>query len=445
MTMFKTYAPLIFILVVVIGVAQWDESQTAKEKNEAETSNLVFDYGEGREISSLWFQNEEQEIKLEKSEGEWGVVEPLVTRADPDTISQFLNQIKVLKYHKIVTSDKSRWQEFGVAGEPHFKVGVAGHEVGVIVGDDAPVGMESYIRLSGKEDVLLVSQAFKLMTSKSLFNLRFKGVVDKAVADIDEFSYEDEQSGKITFNRDDAGEWQLFAPGSLTVDRDAFIDYISWLGAMKAIGFIDNPGPKDLERFEVAPLLKLSWLTKSDEVQTLLFVESEQNILAKYVTGNRVFLLDLDILGSLKKSLRDFKDRRLIKVDMAKVKKVSLDTKEFARNGTTWFEGSSTNEDPKILNWFVELEYAKFTEEISDADELLQDIGEPLHFWQLFGADGEVLADIRLWRHPRDHDRFIAKVEGRSSHFVIGPELVSELADKSSAQSHDHDEELESF
>jgi hypothetical protein len=151
----------------------------------------------------------------------------------------------------------------------------------------------------------------------------------------------DDQVGQLEFQRKDAqptiikknaaGNWELTAPKTLPVDKDAVQNVASTLTSLTADQIVDEK-PSDLAQFGLnAPSFDLK-VTRKDGKTTELQLGDEAPtsglIYAKVAGDPRVYALSTSMKTSLDKTWQDLRDKRLLTFDSDKLTRVELTAKK---------------------------------------------------------------------------------------------------------------------
>ncbi|MBF0441656.1 MAG: DUF4340 domain-containing protein [Oligoflexales bacterium] len=179
MRIFK--APLLFlcVLALLVGIAQYDEWKTSKEKNESEKRNRLFIFEED-EVISLSYENYSENksipisIKLEKIKDDWFIDYPVKEKANQRVIKDIIDTLRKYKFQKIITGDKLVMEDFGL-NFPVIRIRLIGKNLYELnLGSKSPVGYGIYLMKGSDNNVYLGSQFILTALTKTLSDFKEK-------------------------------------------------------------------------------------------------------------------------------------------------------------------------------------------------------------------------------------------------------------------------------
>ena len=393
MRRFRTALILFVVLLGLGGLATWDEWQTKQDKQAEQTKNKITDFAPA-DVTQLYYVSKASsddkktgeptkdvaglELTAIKKDGAWRITRPVDVLADGEQIDNLIKTVTDYAYAKVITEDRSKWADFGLADpvrQVTFHVGgKAPQTLTVYLGNKAPVGYSLYFRTSKDDKVYMGSQHLLLSTAKSLFDFRDKSLLKIDEAKLKSLTYQAKGEPAIEMTKS-GGKYAIVKPEKLEADSAAIRDFVDALNLVKVSSFIDTPD-KATQQLFAAPAYTLTWQQESGESTVLKLVEKGGNLLAAFDPAQRVFGLPDDVKAKVKKDLTHFRDRRILDPDSLDVAKVLIDGDSYTNVNGMWytaadatklddkgqFKGAAKNkpqEKSNIRAFIVDLEFAK--------------------------------------------------------------------------------------
>ena len=441
----KLAAGLALVLFALGGLATWDEWQTKREKEIEASKNRLTQIKSDDVVELTYYSDPEAadaadaepktepaklvDVSIKRDNGLWNLQRPINARADSGTVESLIKTITDFSYGKVVTEDKARWTEFGLAEPKRWIKLKTGDqhptELTVFVGAKVPVGYEVYFRTSDGNRVYTGSQHLLLSTSKSLLEFR-----DKLIATVEEpkvtaLTYQRRGEDLIEITRTE-GNYGIIRPQQLDGDSPAIKELIDEFGNMRAIGFVDSPDEALRSAF-VDPEVVVTFSKQGSEQVVFKFVEYDEKLMIMTTSAPTVYILGDEWKSKIKKQLMDFRSRRIFEADTASAKTIEIDGQLYKNIAGNWYTVSdaekisgigkpaiAASEKPTELSHIraliVDLEFAK-TDKFIDLNgpEAKSLPAAPLHRIVLGYEDSK--------RPPISIDAF--KVDGDSANYLV--------------------------
>ena len=184
---------------------------------------------------------------------------------------------------------------------------------------------------------------------------------------------------EVVLAKDGAGKWRIAGPKRTGADQDAVSSMLSTLSSLSSDRLIEEKASNLGQYGLTEPTLQVSVTGKDAKAQKLLVGDDTPTgggAYAKLEGDPRVFSIASYTKGSLDKSAKDLRDKRLLAVDSEKISRVELITKkqdiEFGRNKDGWqiLKPKPLRADAFRVEELVRnLKDAKIDVSASDADE----------------------------------------------------------------------------
>ncbi len=186
-------------------------------------------------------------LVVEREGARWQLREPLVAAADEATVRLLIDAIRNVEVERgIPIADAEGLEIYGLAGE-----GTRAHVAlrlddgtdlpAIIVGDTAPVGYQTFVRVEGRDELLVTPLLFHGGVKKTAFDLRSKTIFAIDPGEIDEFSIES-PAGRYSLQRKE-GKWWLRAPIAARADDKTVSGILASLPAVTALAYFDQDDP----------------------------------------------------------------------------------------------------------------------------------------------------------------------------------------------------------
>ena len=386
MKFIRTPLILAAVLLVLGGLATWDEWQTDKEQKEkAEASKLAnLDAKQVRKITLVdraeaakTEENKAEVVELEQVDGVWRVVAPLETAADQREVSDFIRTVLEYKYEEIVVSAEAKnvkLEEFGLQ-EPRRLITLRAEDGGsyeLRLGNNAPVGYSTYFQVrgarkrqrvmrsrkrqkvstsgaSGQEQIYLGSQYVLNSTQKVLFNFRDKQLIALDVEKVAGVTFWHRESQAYELTRQD-GRFQLVRPEPFKTAQQKVSEYVEAFDQVRAEKFIDTPDVELIKKFKTANKIVMSAVFEfsSGESKELTFVRDRGELLAAFAADKLVFGLPASFEEKVRDLSENFRDHSIFTFAAAEVVEINVDGESYRRVANDWYRSAELDAEGKL-------------------------------------------------------------------------------------------------
>ena len=302
---FKTPLILLAVLLVLGGIATWDDWRTEKKSEEEKTSKSLTDLtlagietityhdsgantddddlllggdkaqsnkGTGAETNKT---DEIDEIKVEKIAGKWRVTAPLETNADAETVEDFIKTVLDYQYDRVIvdSSEPSEQQsvdlkEYGL-DKPARTITLTGRAVAntdedgkdnhddddkaagkqgetksltLHIGNKTPVGYAVYFGTADENNKVYVgSQYILTSTTKSLFSFRDKTLIAIDSDSVQSISFWHRDKKNGYMVVRQDGKFQLQKPEAFKTSQKKVREFIDEFNRVRVEKFFDAP------------------------------------------------------------------------------------------------------------------------------------------------------------------------------------------------------------
>ena len=432
----KTAGILATVLVVLGGLATWDEWQTKRDDKKKDTENLLLTL-EIEKVTGLEFSNRESkdpvDISIEKKNGKWSIITPVSVLADQQAVDNLLTTLKDYKYEKIVTESGANLASFGLDKPKRIiQIKTEKGPTTLLVGSNAPVGYSVYATVEGSGKVYVGSQHLAVSTGKSLHDFRDKALLPLDFAQVSQIELLRPGHPPLKIEKQ-AGSFSIVRPEVHPADQAAVRSFLEDITKANASAFFDGPDSK-LQKSFGGPGLAVVQLKMADGKSTVLrFIEKDKKILAWLGTSEPVAQLNDDIRGKLAKSATDFRDRKIFSFAGDKATEVVLDGKIYQKKNGEWYSAEdATKAVPQIRSLLVDLEFAKATEILGSKDKAAIDsrAAAASHSIKISFDGGTPPLEITVWEKKGTPESWLlthSDVKASKTAYVIGKASLSAM------------------
>jgi hypothetical protein len=433
MKQLKTAGILAAVLVVLGGLATWDEWQTKKDEKKKETENLLLAI-DAEKVTGLEFQNlegkEPVDISFEKKDGNWEVLRPSGLRADKQAVDNLLTTLKDYKFEQIVAEGSTDLAPFGLEKPRRIiKIKSSDKETILKVGSNTPVGYSVYSLVEGSGKVYLGSQYLAVSTGKSLHDLRDKTLVAISPDEIKSVELARPGQPLIVLEKSE-GSYGILKPEVLPADQSTVRNFIDDVIKASASQFEDSPSAASKRIFAGKLIGEVRLNLQDGKKITVKFAEHSGKLKAWPGEGHPVAELNADFRSKISKTAQDFRDRKIFNFVGDKVSQTIVDGKTFQKKNGDWFAtDDDKNPATKVRALVVDLEFAKATEILSANDKLIRESisSAPVHSVKLTLDGQDKPLEVSIWDKKGTPESFILKHSGSSAAFVIGKASLSAI------------------
>jgi hypothetical protein len=247
----KSTSILIGLLVVLAGVAYLVTMKPGEQSISAE-EGASFVQIDSLAVDKIEITTPTSSVRLEKKGVEWFVQSPIVYRADQTNVANTIQQIKAMQVKNIVSSNPQKHNLFQVDSTgTHVVVYEKGtQKASFIFGKIGPTFSESYARLTGSNDVALVSGAYAYTFNRSVKEWRDRTIFSMARENIKQVEF---QFGDTTFTlvfQDST--WKIGKDSANVSTVESLLSSLSKFECDEFVDSLPSPLPKVSAQISVA-------------------------------------------------------------------------------------------------------------------------------------------------------------------------------------------------
>lgn len=187
----------------------------------------------------------EPTIELTREQGKWRLRQPIDYAAEGDAVERLLQQIAETKAERRIKAGEAEpLATYGLDGDgKQARVSIklqGGRSLpDLIVGQTTPVGYNAFVRVEGRDEIVVVPLLLHTGVKKSVFDLR-----EKQIFDVDPAHVTAMEIGPVsrTVRLERRGdEWLIATPSQTGADPEQARALVSSLNAIRALEFYDAP------------------------------------------------------------------------------------------------------------------------------------------------------------------------------------------------------------
>ncbi len=237
-------------VAAALGVFVWlYQVRGGEERAAAEAeSKRLFAGVEAEAVTAIELAtNDGYEARVERSDGVWSLVKPLVFPGDETTLSGMASTLAQLT-SETALEDPQGLEVYGLgegAREVRFEVGDQLHSVRF--GKKTPIDYNTYVTVDGAEKVYTVGSHRSSAFDRPLLDLRERRVLRFDRNAVEQVSAR-WPGGAVTLEKS-GDAWRLTSPLEGPADQRTVDDLLADLSFLRADGFIDEPGADEEDGF----------------------------------------------------------------------------------------------------------------------------------------------------------------------------------------------------
>lgn len=336
---FKTTWILLAVAAVAAGYFFLIE-QPRHTKKVAELARAdMLTHIRGEDVISIAIRRPESTIEFTKNAGEWWMSKPVHEKADLASLNILLRTLVTLEIDQRYPADKTNLATYGLANPPIALTMSTqrGESLAVDVGDFSINKAQCYAKVRGTDEVLLVHAGIRRYGFRDASFFRNKKVFDFAADNVSSVEISNKDHSFL-WKRMLPEHWVLVAQAeptrniidvghSIAGDTEVITNVLSELRAMRVTRNVSDDAD-DFENYfrDITGTIALTIVDQPDHV-TYVFAQGQdsEECLVTVKNDPRIMAIGRSILANFRKTLSDFRDRRVLHFDRANVTRISLE------------------------------------------------------------------------------------------------------------------------
>lgn len=234
---------LIALFVVLVGVAYLVTMKPGEQSISVEEGAPLVQI-DSASVEKIEIKTPTSSVTLEKKGVEWFVQSPIAYRADQTNVANAIQQIKAMQVKNIVSSNAQKHNLFQVdsTGTQVVVYEKGAQKASFIFGKTGPTFSDSYARLTGSNDVALVTGAYSYTFTRPLKEWRDRTIFSMPRENIKLVEF---QFGDTTFTlafRDST--WKIGSDSANASTVESFLSSLSKFECDEFVDSIPSPLPK---------------------------------------------------------------------------------------------------------------------------------------------------------------------------------------------------------
>lgn len=366
-------------------------------------------------LAALEIENTSGTVRVENRDGRWWVTQPFDDAAHPDVMAEFLNALSGLRAGRYVSSAEMKaegnvFQSYGFMEGKELKLTLeesgAEEPVVLLVGAAAEIPGSAYCRV---REPVEIGGVFTVSGSlRSFLERPPDAFLDPRLLRFEPLTVERVQifqgdTGITLEKAAQTGNWRLTTPLAVRADTERVDDLLNAL-AVASISNVATPAEAEVIAAEGGTVqttlhLFLSGSEKPVEVELIPGPADAGTVYARTSRRPRLYETDVDLLTSFSPQPNFWRDRRLLRLEMADVEKLTIlsggmERVALEQLGTVWMFDGEGEQAGELVNarqveaLFTTLNEATVVNYVSDSAAEHADYGlvDPLMTWQFEGS-----------------------------------------------------------
>ncbi|MBC7661708.1 MAG: DUF4340 domain-containing protein [Chitinophagaceae bacterium] len=431
---FTTPLAILLVLLVLAGLAFWDEKKTGTDKIAKDQKGKLFDF-KIEDITSIAVVNPAAipaQWTLKKEAGTWKVNGPIDYPADGEGIERFLKIIVDSRSEREFERSDKDLKAFGL-DHPQLSYNLTdkdGKTYIFAIGGKSPTGYSSYLMTSNTEHLYLVNQYMLTATNKTLLDFRNRSLFIPKISEIVMVEMICPGQPPIKIIRNDK-DWEIQTPFVAKGDTTEMSKVLNGWDQVRVVGFIDSPVPALRSALTeigkgTKEYAKVVFGRRDQTKQELAILENNGKLYVKF--SNDVFAeLDKNQIDSLKRSAIDVQDRSMFSYVSSDVTELMVDAKHYHKVDKRWVEGPENKRADYVQGILVSLEFAKADLKLSPEQGAEWSKDKSIQNVTVKQGD-TILAQFSVWKKPGDPNAMIIK--SAETYYQVKPDFLEIFSPK---------------
>lgn len=329
---------ILLVLVLALGafIGFFErQTETTDRRQEMARRALRFDPAK---VVGLRLVTDDLQVVLEKKDEQWRITSPVQTRADAGQVARVLDHLELLERGEVISGRQQRKQNLTLADygldQPRARIVVqeGAREITLLVGRDAPLGGNLFIKEASKASVIAVSTNLLGELPRAVTDLRDRRLFLGFPGDATRLDLR-RRDGLLQLARSEQGVWRMQKPFVGRAAYAAVQDLMDSLYEARAVDFV-------ADSFAAASLYGLDEPAAQVSIVGGRKLGEQVLLLGKPVDGNpgqvyatvqgteTIVTVDQGLLQALGVKADDLRDRRLLGLPAYDIGYIQLDENE---------------------------------------------------------------------------------------------------------------------
>jgi hypothetical protein len=268
---------------------------------------------------------DEAPVRMEKSGGNWKIVQPVETAADSSVVDGSVSNVSFARSTQTEPGTPDRLKAYGLSPA---KVSVTfqlknGAKHSLLVGDKEFDGDSVYAVADGGSSVLLLPGSVLTSADKSLDDWRDHAVLHITSDQVKAFTIKTASSDLVAAKTKD--QWNFTKPMVARGDKDSIDSLMSSVQNAK-FTMVASEKPDDLAKYGLAkPAVTFTATDDTGKQSTVAIGKKDgSNYFARDLSRPMIFDVNPDFYTQVTKTFADLRDKKVIHFDAADVTRVEI-------------------------------------------------------------------------------------------------------------------------
>jgi len=422
---FRGLLAAVVVLAALGGVLYWSnrkqKAEAAKPATDTTAKILTIPEDQIKQIT-LKKTGAETVVLRKGDDGKWQLTEPKPLRADQDAANSLASTLSSLNSDKLVEDKAADLSPYGL-NSPSLDVTVLkkdGKSQDLYVGDEAPTGGGSYVKLANDAHVYTIASYTKTSLDKSPNDLRDKRLL---TFDQDKLTRVDLQPAKgelIEFGKNNQNDWQILKPKPLRADGSQVEELIRKLKDAKMDATIsDEDAKKAAAAFASGTKVATATVADAGGTQQLeVRKDKDKNYYAKSSAVDGIYKVTADLGDGLDKKVDDFRNKKLFDFGWTDPNKVQIGKATYEKVGDKWMSGGKQMDSSSVQAVVDKLRDLTSTKFLDNGG------GTPVLDLMVSSNNGKRVENVSI---TKQGDTYFAKRENEPSIYELDSKAVEEL------------------
>jgi hypothetical protein len=344
------------VLAVLGGLLYWSnrrqKAEAAKPSTDTTSPKILSIPEDQIKQVSIKKTGGETTVVRKGDDGKWQITDPKPLRADQDAGNTLANTLANLNADKVVEDKAADLSPYGL-NAPTLDVTVVkkdGKSQDLYVGDEAPTGGGSYVKLSNDPHVYTIYSYVKTNLDKTSSDLRDKRLLTFDQDKLTRVDLIPTKGEAIEFGKNNQNDWQILKPKPLRADGSQVEELIRKLKDAKMDANISaDDAKKAATGFASGTKVASATVTDASGTQQLeVRKDKDKNYYAKSGTVDGIYKVTADLGDGLDKKVDDFRNKKLFDFGWTDPTKVQIGKAAYEKSGDKWTSAGKQMDAPSV-------------------------------------------------------------------------------------------------
>jgi hypothetical protein len=239
-------------IAAALGLTYWGWVIKLKPRRDKakEDAKLIFPGTDAGMLKSMLLRKKgSADVRLERGDGAWRLVQPIQAPADGAVVEQLVAQLAAAKREQVVVDKGGDPRDFGLdapSGAVTFQPTSPGAKpLALFFGMDSPTAAQAYAMVDGRPEIFLVGLGVKSSALKDAADLR-----DKTVWSFSVGAVQGVRVGSLVLSKSKQGAWTVGQGAAAEPGKGLGIEH--WLEDLQGLKALSVPSEDGKGRFGLA-------------------------------------------------------------------------------------------------------------------------------------------------------------------------------------------------